>query len=60
MSMETIVMGVVVPLAVGVAGWGGQRLYKIWNTPEQVDELKEDLKYVRERVDNIYDALIDR
>jgi hypothetical protein len=58
--MEFIVMGVLAPVGVATLGWSAKRVYEIWQTPEQVAEVKDDVKYIRGRLDSLYDALITR
>jgi uncharacterized protein YceH (UPF0502 family) len=57
--MEFII-GLVGTMIVGAAGWGVSKLRRHWDLPNKVDQIEEDVKYLRERFDDVVVALIDR
>lgn len=55
-----VIYGLLATVATGAAGWGVSKLRRHWALPDKVDRIEEDVKYLRERFDDVVVALIDR
>ena len=55
-----VLIGLAIAAVTGGTGWVGMKLRKHWALPEKVDQLQDDVTYLRNRIDNVYDALINR
>jgi hypothetical protein len=55
-----IIIGVIIAAVTTGGGVLGIKLRRHWTLPDKVDRIEADLTYVRSRLDNVYDALINR
>jgi len=54
------IIGLGLAAVTGGAGWLGVKLRKHLTLPEKVESMQADITYLRERIDNVYDALINK
>lgn len=54
-EMMVLILGTVGATGLGATAY---HLKRIWSAPDQISDMREDLSYVRSRLDAVYDHLI--
>lgn len=62
MSQEVVnvVLGILGSVALGFAGYSVTRILKVDRIEDKVQDMDIDIKYIRTRVDSIFDHLLSR
>lgn len=56
----SLVIGIVGVVTTIGGSWAAVRFRKYLDLPERTDRIEDNVRYIRDRVDNIYDALITK
>ena len=59
-SFNEIMVIIAGTVATGGLGWSAVKFKRMMEAPDRIDEIQEDVKYLRTRIDGVYDHLIGK